>query len=128
MSKDNSKPKAPRGATQVLPEIRNGHFVKELSAHLREVYKKVEETRLGGKITITLALKPLQGSDNGVVIMDDMKVAMPKKKAGETIFYGDKEGSLTRNDPNQMELQGFEVIRNDGAEDDTPAVRRVNEE
>ncbi len=126
MSKENNKPKTPRGAMQVLPEVRNGHLVRELSEQIREVYKKVEETRLGGKINLTLTFKPLQGSENGVVIMDDLKVTMPKKKAGETIFYGDKEGSLTRNDPNQLELHGLEVIRNDGPAE--TGVRRVADE
>lgn len=101
----------PRGAMQVLPEMRGGALVKEITEALHEVTEAVLANQKGGKITLTLDIKPGQGADNALVIKDTLKVTTPKPTLNSTIFFADSKNSLTRNDPNQLELQGITVVR-----------------
>jgi hypothetical protein len=101
----------PRGAMQVLPEIRGGALVKEISQALLDMAQAVEANQKAGKITLTLNFKPGSGAENAVVLVDSLKVTLPKPTERGTIFFADSKGSLTRNDPNQLELQGITVVR-----------------
>lgn len=101
----------PRGFMQVAPELRGGALVKELSDALIEVTEAVIANQKGGKITLTLDIKPGAGADNALTIADTLKVSAPKPSNKGTIFFADSKNSLTRNDPNQLELQGISVVR-----------------
>ncbi|CAB4137001.1 hypothetical protein UFOVP315_35 [uncultured Caudovirales phage] len=101
----------PRSAMQVMPEIRGGELIKDLTKALLEVTEAVLANQKNGKIVLTLAIKPGNGADNALVISDSLKITTPKPAERGTIFFADDKNSLTRNDPNQLELQGITVVR-----------------
>lgn len=110
MAESKNKP----NVMQILTQLRNGNLVAELSEQIAELAQIVKETRQGAKLSLTLSLKPGQGSHKAVIFMDDVKVTKPKKKAGETLFFSDDDGAISRNDPDQLELQGITVVRSEG--------------
>ena len=96
---------------QVLPELRNGNLLKEITDALHQATEAVRETQGTAKVQITLTLKQGQGAYNALVINDSVKVSLPKLKNLGSIFFHDSEGNLTRNNPDQLELQGIAIVR-----------------
>lgn len=100
-----------RGFLQVLPELRGGELIKEINEALIAMGPLVEELQKGGSISIKLDFKPTNGGTNAVMITDTVSVKLPKPSVRGTIMFTDTKGSLTRNDPNQLELQGISIVR-----------------
>lgn len=103
--------KQPRSALQILPELENGELVKAISAAMQEMHVAVEEYQKKGTITLTLSYQPGQGAHNAIAIMANLKSKKPEAGRRATVMFTDDEGILTRNDPNQMELQGISIVR-----------------
>lgn len=105
-----TKTKKKPSLMQVLNAVRNGNMATELLEAIEAAGQGVRETKGVTKVTLTLTMKPGQGSHKAVIINDSIDLKLPKKKAGETLFFCDDDSSLTRNDPDQYELQGLQVV------------------
>ncbi len=119
--------KQPRGVMQILPELRNGDLVKELTAAIQDMAVAVETYQKGGEITLKLKYKPAQGSSNAIAITDELKVKIPTAPTRPTLMFTDESGSLTRNDPNQLELQGITIVRHEPKPAADQVVTRITE-
>lgn len=116
--------KQPRGVMQILPELRNGNLVKELTEAVQAIAVAVESYQKPGEITLKLKYRPGQGATNAIEIHDELKVKMPVPPKRPTLMFTDESGSLTRNDPNQLELQGITIVRHEPK----PAAEKVDPE
>jgi hypothetical protein len=93
----------PRPFTQVVMDLRRGAAQHELSEGLAEVVAAVMAHNKPGKVVLTLTVKPAE--DNTMVsISDDVKVTPPKPTKGQSLFYAEENGSVTRTNPRQGEL------------------------
>lgn len=98
-----------RGIAEVLKDIRDGALLTELPLQLTELVSAVRATGKGGKLTLTLSIKPLSGS-NQVLITDDVRVAMPEPDRPTTVLFITDDNELTRRDPRQPKLPTMGVV------------------
>lgn len=92
-----------RAITEVLKDIREGALLLELPQQLADLVGAVKATGKGGKLTLTLSIKPLEGS-NQVLIQDEVRVAKPEPSRPKTVLYITEENELSRRDPRQPKL------------------------
>lgn len=84
-----------------LRELRGGEFIHELDERLRQVTEDVSERGKSGSVTIKLTVT---ASGRSLEIDDEITSRTPKVAKPGTLFFRDREGLLTRNDPKQHEL------------------------
>jgi hypothetical protein len=102
-----------RGITDVLKDIREGALLTELPQQLGELVAAVRATGKGGRLTLTLNIKPLSANrGNQVLITDEVRCAMPEPDRETTVLFITDENELTRRDPRQPKLPEMGVVRN----------------
>jgi len=96
-----------------LAELKNGRVIHQANDTMQRLLSAVQKHGGKGKLGLELTLSPRIDSDTGRVIEVDIaysiKVAEPQPNHGTTMFYVDKEGKLTRQDPRQSEMFEEEV-------------------
>lgn len=97
-----------RPFSDTLTAIRFGKLQEELSAKLNELTTACTAEGKGGKLVLTLALKP--GKAGQVEILDDVKLTLPPQEHGSTLMFATPEGNLQREDPRQMQLEGLRAV------------------
>ncbi|MCB8880097.1 hypothetical protein ACELLULO517_07610 [Acidisoma cellulosilytica] len=98
-----------RPITDLLREHRNGVTLDEMSDALQELVAAVTEEGKGGKLTVTITVKPM-GRDSGALeVACDIKAAPPKKTPGTSVFFPTPENNLVRQDPRQQSLELREI-------------------
>jgi len=91
-----------RPFTDVLGELGAGQTLEVLTKDLAEVVKAVIETGNQGELTFKLTVK--SNGANGVILADKITSKIPQHARAASMFYGDDDGGLHRNDPHQPEL------------------------
>lgn len=102
---DQKENMLPRSALATLADVRAGQFVEDLTIALADLTQSVIVQQKSGKLTLVLKVSPGPGSDNAVLIADEIKLAAPRASTKPTLMFSDEEGSLTRKDPRQGELK-----------------------
>lgn len=93
--------------TDVLGEIENGKFLRDVTEATYNVVGAVMETRKPGKITLTIDVKP---TGKGTVAIDaNCLTKEPEHDRPATTFFVGQDLSLQRQDPNQPRLPLREV-------------------
>ena len=82
----------------------NGRSHDELSQALHDLVAKVGETGKKGTLTYVVTVAPLDKDASALVTSDEIKVKPPEHDRKASIFYPDREGNLSRRDPNQLDL------------------------
>src|SRR4051812_30969775 len=95
--------------TDALADIRGGDLVAELTEELRGLVAQIRTNGGAGELTLKLRVKRAsKGAGNTLVIVDDVKVKLPKVTDNETILFANDDGDLQRSDPRQPKLTGME--------------------
>lgn len=97
-----------RPFAEFMREHRNGTTHDELSDRLQELVTAVVDENRGGKLTLTISVKPV-GKSGGLEVAAEVKLAAPKPVAGVSIFFATPEGNLVRQDPRQATMELREV-------------------
>jgi hypothetical protein len=94
-----------------LVELRNGGVAIDMEKGLEQVVAAVRQTGKGGKLTMTLLVKPAdKGPDiDTVFIVDQIKVEAPEADKKVTLFFANEANQLSRSDNRQSGL--FESLR-----------------
>lgn len=92
---------------ETLMAQRKGAMVIEADEKLRKLVKTCMETGKGGSFTLKLKLTP---TAEAVVLRDDVSTAPPKPENLGTTFFADDDGTLSRNNPKQLELVPDEKV------------------
>lgn len=92
----------------MLLEMRSGKVAADISLKLNELVDSIRDVGRGGKLTLTLEIKPKRiDMHEGVKDVEvDYKItlAKPERHRGSSIFFIDPKGALTRTDPSQQEM------------------------
>lgn len=96
-----------RPFTDIIGEIENGDFLADLTSSLYNVVRAVQDTRKPGSIKMAFTITPT--GKGSVEIDTKVDVKEPEHDRPSTTFFVAKDGSLLRNDPNQMRLPLREV-------------------
>jgi len=92
-----------------LGQLGRRTFVAELDEKLAQLTQQVRHVGKPGKLVIELTLKPRNSEASEVDVIEDARVTAPKQPRKGSIFFTTEEGSLTRTDPNQTEMDLREV-------------------
>lgn len=99
-----------RPFAELLTVLDHGAAHAEASRVLHDLTNAVTDTGKAGYVMIKIEMKPLRGSSDQLVVSAQVSSKMPKSEPAASIFYRDDSGNLTRNDPNQPELDGLRVV------------------
>ena len=108
MSKFDGKP-----FTDVLGELEDGEFLRELTEKLYMVVCAVRETRKAGAVKVAIKVTP---TGKGSVMLDATSAeSIPEHDRPSTTFFVDANGTRLRNDPSQprLPLREVEAPQND---------------
>lgn len=91
-----------------LRQVRKGGLAAEIAEACADAVIAVRHTGKPASVKLDLKFQP---DDDGerVVVVDDVKMTIPKAKKGKSLFYTTEDGGLTRTDPNQMEFKLREI-------------------
>lgn len=87
-----------------------GRAHEELTEGLHQVIAAVEETGKAGSVTLVIKVDPDKKAAGIFRISDNVTVKIPAHDRGTRIFFKDKSGNLSRQDPNQPELEGLRDV------------------
>lgn len=108
---DGIKPDIKPFATFLLQQA-GGRTHEELTQALHDVVAAVQDTGKKGRITLVLeiALLDKKGANSTQIrVADAVKVACPEHDRASSIFWTDKNGNVTRNDPQMLDFEGLRV-------------------
>lgn len=116
---------SPRSAMQILPEIRDGRAVDELSEHIHKAIAAVKEFGKPGKVTLEITIAPLRkGAENlteaPMVFVGEVYSKLPEADPEATVFFMDAAGNATRIPQSRQKDLGLKVANIAGAGDKAP--------
>ena len=88
-----------------LREHRNGATHDDISDALQELVAAVTAEGKSGKMTITIAIKPMGRESGALEVSADIKSAPPKAAPGASVFFASPENNLIRQDPRQATME-----------------------
>ena len=111
---------------QVLLDMRSGAVATDCNQKFNEVLDAVLATGMKGELTIKLFLKPSKMGMGGAVIEveteHEAKMKKPELAIGRAFFFVTKDGTLTRDDPDQSAM--FEQQQEERTDAGNTAARR----
>jgi len=94
-----------RDFAEWLGELDYGSVNDRLSAKLLEVSSAVQETNKKGTITIKITI---EREGDMAIATADIDVKKPEHPLHGSLFFWDKNGSMHRDNPNQLKLRELE--------------------
>lgn len=95
--------------SDVLGEIEQGQFLRDITRELRTIVNAVRETRKPGAIKLALKISP---TGKGSIEIDaKCDSTVPEHDRPSTVFFMTPDGTLVRDDPAQPRLPLVEVPR-----------------
>lgn len=89
----------------VLQQIRGGAALTDAAKDLQELVQAVRDTGKKGKLTFCITVEPDKADETVVTLEPEIVLKLPKKPRAKGIFFMDRHGTLTREDPRQLELE-----------------------
>ena len=93
-----------------LLEQSGGKTHDELSQALVDLVARVRDTGKKGSVSLTVNVAPLKGDVDVLVVADEIKLRLPEHDRKASLFYPDKDGNLTRRDPNQLSFESLREV------------------
>ncbi len=110
----------------LLREHRGGATHDDLSSALQELVASVTAEGKAGKLTFTLSIKPAGTKDGALIVMDEIKLALPKETKSGSVFFASEDNNLVRDDPKQRRLPLRELGAREEARDIGPSSSAAN--
>jgi len=90
-----------------------GRAHDEATRKLREAVEAVQQTGKAASVTVKLDIKPVDKIPNAFRVSDTVTAKIPEDRR-TSMWFGDDQGGLHRNDPNQRSLYDDETDTADG--------------
>lgn len=113
---------SPQSFSAWLAQHRRGDLDAEIAAAMGQLVATCSGLGKAGKLTLELDLKPAGPSSRTLVLVDNIKLKVPEAEREAAVYYVDRDGHLTRNDPYQ---QRFETLME--VDPDTGEMREVHD-
>jgi hypothetical protein len=100
-----------RSIMSILPELRQGQTITEISAALHDALASVAEHKKDAKVTVTFTVSPTSKAhlkEAAIFIRADVDSKLPEVTE-ETLFFVDGDGNPTRNAPEAQQQDIFRV-------------------
>lgn len=102
-----------------LREQSGGKTHDELSEALWDLVARVRDTGKKGTVSLTVTVAPMKNDLDVLVVTDEIKLRLPEHDRKASLFYPDKDGNLTRTDPNQLSFESLREVPGVGQVDPT---------
>ena len=94
---------------QTMCVLDRGRFIIECGRELQELTGAIVDTNKAGELTIKLKVTPsgwnkATGKPNQFDFQPEVVIKKPRTDAGKTIFFVTEDNTLTRDDPDQMDM------------------------
>lgn len=100
-----------RPFSDFLREQAKGATHEELGEALHDLIGRVQDTGKKGSLTLTISVSMLKGGDGRALVVEDaIKLKLPEHDRQSSLFYADKNGNLTRNDPDQLVFDSLREV------------------
>ena len=110
MSDPNDDEAIVRPFADALREIDGGKSHDDLSIALRDLTAAVKETGRKGTLTYTVAIAPMKNNPDVLQVTDRVAAKIPEPDRKASIFFADRDGNLTRTDPNQLSFESLREV------------------
>lgn len=103
-----------RSAMTLLPELRDGRAITELSEHIHKAIAAVRAHGKSAKITLEITIAPLKGGaekfvEAPITFKAEVESKLPQPDAEETLMFVDVDGNPTRNPSERQKSLGLNV-------------------
>lgn len=118
MTADEADEIVVRPFADFLREQSSGSSHEELSEGLHDLIARVRDTGKKGVLIYTVNVQTLKGDTAILMVTDEIKLKLPEHDRKGSVFYADKQGNLTRNDPAQTKFESLREVPGVGTVDD----------
>lgn len=91
----------------------SGKTHDELSEALWDLTERVRDTGKRGTLALTITVEPLKDDPSVLCVSDEIRVKLPEYPRPASIYWRDRNGNLSRQNPAQPELSGLRAISAD---------------
>ena len=109
MSKNPDTPRI-RPFADVLLEMSAGRTHLELGEKLHELIARVRDTGKKGSLTLTISVAPMKNNTSNLVVTDMVAAKLPALDRQTSVFWADRDGNLSRTDPNQLAFESLKEV------------------
>lgn len=93
----------------MLAGMKRGAVLGDLDETLKELVAAINKSGKAGEITLKVKITPeARANDDDTrqyTLTESIGLKKPRKTRGKCTFFGDEEGNLLRDDPNQSEMK-----------------------
>ncbi len=100
---DTTDEQAARPFAATLQELDKGRVHNELTDRLHELIAAARSTGKGGALNLSIKITPDNKTDM-LRFSTNVTAKLPQAERAETLFFVDKEGNPTRQDPHQLAM------------------------
>lgn len=117
-----------RSFTALVSSLEDGELHDQLSKDVRKIVSELRTAALNqggkpkGKLDLTIEFKVV---DSTIEVIATTKVALPKPTRGRSILWMHQDGTLTRQNPKQMDMFGGPREVRDVTTDSASSIRTV---
>lgn len=104
-----------RPIIDVLREVNGGKFLDKLADDLQDLTQAVTYHEEGGKLTITLNIKPATKGDASLIVIHGTSTVKAPVEKFKGLFYPTADNNLQSRNPNQEEIPGLRVASDNEA-------------
>lgn len=97
-----------------LQNVRRGEALAEAGQELANILYMAAETGRQGKLTLEIVVKPVEKGSKQMQIEDTVKATYPRCDPGRTFMFVGDDGSLTRHDPDQEDIENLRSVEDTG--------------
>lgn len=100
--------KSIRSAMTILPELREGQVITQLSAAIHDALAAVKEHNKGAEVVLRIRIDPFKATaklvEPAVTITADVDSKLPKEVPPSTLFFISDDGNPERNPQRQQTM------------------------
>ena len=82
----------------------------EVSEALHDLVAKVIDTGKPGALTLVINIGPFEKETDRLIVKEEIKLKLPEHDRPVGIFFPDRNGNLSRNDPNAFDMFSEPII------------------
>ena len=99
-----------RPFSDFLREHGAGRTHDELSEALHDLIRKVKDTGKKGSVSLAIVVEPVKKDERLVIVSDKITLRMPEHDRPSAMWFTDRNGNLTRSDPDQLVFESLREV------------------
>ncbi len=93
-----------------LRDQSRGSTHDELSEGLYDLVARVTETGKKGTLTLIVTVEPMKEDVSVLLVGDEIRLKLPEFPRKPSLYYQDRQGNLSRQNPDQPEITGLREV------------------